>query len=182
MSKKILIYTKKGDKGLTSLIGGKRLPKFNIQVESYGTVDELNSNIGLLREHLKEGRDKDFLLDIQKHLYIVQTQLAVGDVKLQKKFPPIKNDDIISIEKEIDIITLSLPELKSFIIPGGSIAVATCHVVRCVCRRAERLVVQLDQKKPVAQNIIPYLNRLSDYFFTLARKTAHVQGVKVNNF
>lgn len=180
MKKTILIYTKTGDKGKTALIGGKRVPKYHLRVEAYGTIDDLNSHVGLLREYVKKKKDINFLLKIQQDLFIIQTQLSNDDEKNIKKLPALKSTDIIAIEKEIDNISSMLPTLKTFLIPGGSVSVAFCHIVRCVCRRAERIVVKLDKKKKVTNNILSYLNRLSDYFFVLARKISIAEGIKEN--
>jgi cob(I)alamin adenosyltransferase len=164
------IYTKTGDTGKTALLGGKRVAKYHNRIEAYGTIDELMSTIGYLRVIIKREKDKDFLLQIQQCLMNVQTQLAAADEKIASKFPVLKSEDIKSLEKEIDIISEKLPPLKSFLIPGGNQAAAWCHMVRCTCRRAERLVVKLTEKNKIDPLIIPYLNRLSDYLFVLARK------------
>jgi len=164
------IYTKTGDTGETTLLGGKRVAKYHDRIEAYGNIDELNSDIGYLRVLIKLKKDKDYLLHIQHCLMNVQTQLAAADEKIAAKFPVLKSDDIKSLEKEIDTISEKLPPLKSFLIPGGNQAAAWCHIVRCSCRRAERLVVKLAEKNKIDALIIPYLNRLSDYLFVLARK------------
>jgi cob(I)alamin adenosyltransferase len=164
------IYTKTGDTGKTALLGGKRVAKCHDRIEAYGNVDELNSNIGYLRVLIKSKKDKDSLLYIQHCLMNIQTQLAAADEKIAAKFPALKSESIRSLEKEIDTISEKLPPLKSFLIPGGNQAAAWCHIVRCNCRRAERLVVKFAERNKVDPLIIPYLNRLSDYLFVLARE------------
>lgn len=167
------IYTRKGDKGETSLIGGKRLPKYNDRIETYGTVDELNSFLGLLRDQDIYKSTKNVLLTIQKKLFIIQSSLAT-DPETEDKFelPQIEQKDIDFLEKEIDKSSKNLPELKSFIIPGGHAVISYCHVARSICRRAERNCVKLSSIDIVEELNIKYLNRLSDYLFVLARKLA----------
>lgn len=163
------IYTKKGDSGETSLLGGARVPKFHLRIESYGTVDELNSYIGLLRDHLQNQHDRSVLLYIQDRLFTLGSSLAVQPGKDSIQIPEIKETDIEMLEKEIDTYDLKLPPLKSFILPGGHPAVSHAHVARCICRRAERRCVELSVHEEVNPVIIRYLNRLSDYLFTLSR-------------
>ena len=167
------IYTKKGDKGETSLIGGKRVPKYHDCIEAYGTVDELNSYLGLIRDQEIDRLTKEVLFNIQNKLFVIQSSLAL-DPSVEDKFnlPQINQKDIEFLEKEIDKANETLAELKSFIIPGGHTFVSYCHIARCVCRRAERVTVKLAESNKVEELNIKYLNRLSDYLFILARKLA----------
>lgn len=160
------IYTKTGDKGETSLIGGQRVMKCCDRVEAYGTVDELNSHIGLLAEMTPGDPCYEKLYDVQNNLFIIQTLLAAEDTT---GLPPLKEEAILSLESEIDLFSQTLPPLKSFVIPGGTLASAQCHVARTVCRRAERCIVRLSQENPVEEKISRYVNRLSDYLFVLSR-------------
>jgi len=176
------IYTKTGDKGFTSLIGGTRVPKHHLRIESYGTVDELNSYIGLIRDHDITPHDKDFLKEIQDRLFIIGSSLATDPDKSKISVPYLYQDDIETLEHEIDHINTRLPELKHFILPGGSTTISYCHVARCVCRRAERITVHLAEGSVVDEKIIIYLNRLSDYLFTLARKVANDGKIPENQW
>jgi cob(I)alamin adenosyltransferase len=165
------IYTKKGDKGETSLIGGKRVPKYHDRIEAYGTVDELNSYLGLIRDQEIDKLTKGVLFNIQNKLFVIQSSLAL-DPSVEDKFnlPQINQKDIEFLENEIDKANETLAELKSFIIPGGHTFVSYCHIARCVCRRAERLVIKLSESNDISPLILKYLNRLSDYLFVLSRK------------
>lgn len=166
------IYTKTGDKGITSLLGGKRVYKSDDRINAYGTIDELNSYIGLLGDQeVNKGR-KIQLKEIQDRLFTLGSHLASDPEKGSMKLPDLKEDDILLLEKEMDKMNEILPEMRSFILPGGHQSVSFCHIARCVCRRAERLVVQLHEKQPVEAIIIAYLNRLSDYLFVLSRTMA----------
>lgn len=165
------IYTKTGDKGETSLFGGKRLPKSHIRIEAYGTVDELNSWVGLLRDVSDSAAVKSLLKEIQDRLFTLGSNLA-SDPDKEMITPDIFESDIAHLEKAIDAMNESLPPLKNFILPGGHTSVSFCHIARCVCRRAERQVVNLALHEPVEELIIRYLNRLSDYLFVLSRKLA----------
>jgi cob(I)alamin adenosyltransferase len=169
------IYTKTGDGGNTSLIGGTKVPKNDLRIETYGTVDELNSWIGLISDQLQDADVKTFLKEIQDRLFTIGATLATDAAKESKmKLPDLHTGDVEALEKNIDAMTEQLPPMKHFILPGGHVAVSSIHVARCVCRRAERLAVSLRQHDvPVADLVIQYLNRLSDYLFTLARYTAH---------
>jgi len=167
------IYTKKGDKGETSLLGGTQVAKSHIRIESYGTVDELNSWLGLIRDQKIDKPTKKFLIHIQDRLFTIGSHLASDPNKKGIKIPDIKEEDIISLEKEIDNMNEVLPEMKNFVLPGGHTAVSYCHIARCVCRRAERCTVNLASKEKVEDIIIKYLNRLSDYLFVLSRKFSH---------
>jgi len=174
------IYTKTGDKGKTSLLGGTKVPKSHIRIESYGTVDELNSCIGLVRDHLTHEHSKTVLKEIQDRLFIIGSSLACDpDKEPLMKIPDLKESDINLLENEIDGMTKELPPMKNFILPGGHVAVSTTHVARCVCRRAERLCVSMqDQEMFVEPLVLKYINRLSDYLFVLARYVTHLLGVE----
>ena len=176
------IYTKTGDKGLTSLIGGTRVPKHHLRIESYGTVDELNSYIGLIRDQDITVRDKDILKHIQDRLFTIGASLAADPGKSKMVIPDLHDEDIELLEREMDIIDEQLPPLKHFILPGGSNAISFCHIARCVCRRAERITVHLAEESPVDEKVNIYLNRLSDYLFTLARKIGDEQSIPENKW
>lgn len=164
------IYTKTGDKGQTSLIGGVRVPKYHLRIESYGTVDELNSYIGLVKDCLTDTHTQSVLAEIQDRLFTIGSVLASDPEKSKMKIPDVLDTDITLLETEMDAMDATLPELKSFVLPGGNITASYCHVARCVCRRAERLTVQLQTESEVPQIVLTYLNRLSDYLFMLSRK------------
>jgi cob(I)alamin adenosyltransferase len=164
------IYTKTGDKGLTSLIGGTRVSKHHLRIESYGTVDELNACIGLILAQNPSPGAAKVLLRIQDRLFVMGALLAADPERSKMKLPELTAEDSVYLEREIDAMTAVLPELRHFILPGGSPAGAACHLARCVCRRAERIVVHLAEESVVDEKIIIYLNRLSDYLFTLSRK------------
>ncbi|RXK83042.1 cob(I)yrinic acid a,c-diamide adenosyltransferase [Filimonas effusa] len=170
------IYTKTGDKGKTSLIGGTKVPKSHLRIESYGTVDELNSYIGLVSDHLHHPHLSAMLKEIQDRLFTVGAALACDPEKeLKMSIPDLKEEDIALLENEIDRMTEELPAMKHFILPGGHVAVSTAHIARCVCRRAERICVAMtEQEMPVEPLVIKYLNRLSDYLFVLARYAGHI--------
>lgn len=176
------IYTKTGDKGLTSLIGGTRVPKHHIRIESYGTVDELNSWVGLIRDQDIAEYDREILKQIQDRLFTIGSSLAADPEKSKMVIPDLHLEDISLLEKEIDAMNEELPELRHFILPGGSNAISYCHIARCVCRRAERITVHLAEDNPVDEQVIIYLNRLSDYLFTLGRRIAHQQQVPENKW
>jgi len=176
------IYTKTGDKGLTSLIGGTRVPKHHLRIESYGTVDELNSYIGLIRDQDITERDKDILKHIQDRLFTIGASLAADPEKSKMVIPDLHDEDIELLEHEMDIIDAQLPPLKHFILPGGSNAISFCHIARCVCRRAERITVHLAEESQVDGKVNIYLNRLSDYLFTLARKIGDEQSIPENKW
>ncbi len=172
------IYTKTGDGGATSLIGGTKVPKNDIRIETYGTVDELNSWIGLINDQLCDDEFQSELKEIQDRLFTIGSSLATDAEKEAKmKLPDLHQSDIDFLEKRIDEMTAVLPPMKSFILPGGHQTVSSIHITRCVCRRAERLAVNMQQHELfVDQKIIQYLNRLSDYLFTLARYAAQKLG------
>jgi cob(I)alamin adenosyltransferase len=173
------IYTKKGDKGQTSLIGGTKVPKSDLRIECYGTVDELNSYLGLIVSMISpRSKSRVVLNRIQERLFVVGSLLANDHRVSRMKLPQLHEEDVVFLEKEIDLMTAKLQELKAFILPGGSRASSWCHVARCVCRRAERAVVELSLKDKVDTIVIIYLNRLSDYLFVLARALNQAQGIK----
>ena len=172
------IYTKTGDKGLTSLIGGTRVPKSSLRVECYGTVDELNSYIGLVRDQEVNAARRPLLKEIQDRLFTIVSALAADPEKSKMKLPDLHAADVTLLEDEMDRLNLDLPELRAFILPGGHPAVSQAHVARCVCRRAERLVVHLGEESFVAELVAVYLNRLSDFLFVLSRAMAHELGVE----
>lgn len=174
------VYTKTGDKGTTALFGGTRVSKHNIRIESYGTVDELNSHIGLIRDQDINNHYKTVLIEIQDRLFTVGAILATppeketlknGQPRLQQL--GILDSDIEYLEKEIDTMEESLPQMTHFVLPGGHTTVSYCHIARCVCRRAERLAVHLNELEPTDIHVLTYLNRLSDYLFVLARKLSY---------
>ncbi len=168
------VYTRGGDKGKTSLIGGTRVPKYDIRIEAYGTVDEVNSWMGLLRDHAPDEGIKKTLIEIQDRLFTLGSQLAADPEKSRMKLPPILDADIFYLEEEIDRMDATLPEMRSFVLPGGHPVVSYAHIARCVCRRAERATIQLSDHSPTPEIAIRYLNRLSDYLFVLARALAQV--------
>jgi cob(I)alamin adenosyltransferase len=166
------IYTKTGDKGKTALIGGTKVSKSNLRIDAYGTVDELNSYIGLVSDYLT---DAHFLREIQDRLFTIGSSLACDPEKETKmRIPDLHEGDITLLENKMDEMNEVLPEMKSFLLPGGHVAVSTCHVARCVCRRAERLCVALqEQDQFIEPLVLQYMNRLSDYLFVLARWIGH---------
>jgi len=176
------IYTKTGDKGFTSLIGGTRVPKYHLRIESYGTVDELNSYIGLIRDQDISAHDKDLLKQVQDRLFTIGSSLASDPEKSRMVIPDLHAEDITLLEGEMDAMNEYLPQLRHFILPGGNNAISYCHIARCVCRRAERLGVHLATESNVDEKVIIYLNRLSDYLFTLARKIAHDDKIAENQW
>lgn len=173
------IYTKTGDLGKTSLIGGTKVPKNDLRIEAYGTVDELNSHIGLTIDHASDAHSKLLLKEIQDRLFTIGSCLACDPEKEPlMKIPDLREDDILLLEHEIDKMTEALPPMKWFILPGGHIAVSITHITRCICRRAERLCVNMQEHELfVDPLVIKYLNRLSDYLFVLARYTGHLLQV-----
>lgn len=176
------IYTKTGDAGETSLIGGTRVPKYHLRIEAYGTIDELNSYLGVIRDQIPNETAFKILLDIQDRLFTIGSELATGPEGSRMQIPDLKPEDIQQLEKEIDLMTDDLPVLKNFILPGGNVVSSHCHVARCICRRAERLVVHLNTETPVPELIIPYLNRLSDYLFVLSRFILKINGAEEVNW
>lgn len=177
------IYTKLGDKGSTKLIGGKDVKKHNVQVDTYGSIDELNSYIGLIRDFTNDQHIKKSLIEIQKNLFNIGAILAFQDEKTAEKYLKtkkirIQKEDIYTIEKNIDIISEKLPKIDKFIIPGGHQEVSYCHIARSVCRRAERNASKLKSIYNFQDEILIYLNRLSDYIFILARKFSIDLGIE----
>ncbi len=172
------IYTRAGDKGTTSLIGGTRVYKSHDRIDVYGTVDELNSYIGLIRDQEVNAGRRDFLKEIQDRLFTIGATLASDPEKSTKKIPDLLESDVKILEDAIDEMTAVLPELRHFVLPGGHPSVSFCHIARCVCRRAERLATGLSQVSFVEELVIVYLNRLSDYLFVLSRKMAQELGVE----
>ncbi len=164
------IYTKTGDKGQTSLLGGTRVSKHHIRIDAYGTVDELNSHIGLIRDQNIDAHSQKILIEIQDRLFTIGSSLASDPEKSKVKIPDLQEEDIVLLEKEIDKMNETLPEMKSFVLPGGHTTVSFCHIARCVCRRAERNIIALSENSFVHESVIKYLNRLSDYLFVLSRK------------
>ncbi len=171
------IYTKTGDKGTTALFGGTRVPKHHIRIDSYGTVDELNSHIGLIRDQDIDPRSKEILVHIQDKLFTVGAVLATDPDKMTLKngkdrlnIPRVNEEDIELLETEMDHMNDHLPPMTHFVLPGGHTTVSYCHIARCVCRRAERLATALYDISPFDEHTLKYLNRLSDYLFVLARK------------
>jgi len=173
------IYTKGGDLGKTSLIGGTRVPKSHIRIESYGTVDELNSFVGLLNDLITDHATKVVLNEIQDRLFTVGSSLACDpDKESNLKIPDLKEADITYLEHQIDAMNTVLEPMKSFILPGGHQAISTAHIARCVCRRAERWCVNLQEEDLFVDPIVlKYLNRLSDYLFVVARYIGHLNGI-----
>ena len=174
------VYTKTGDSGTTALFGGTRVPKHHIRIESYGTVDELNSHIGLIRDQDMSDLYKNVLIEVQDRLFTVGAILATPPEKetMKNGQPRLQNlgiveSDIEFLENEIDRMEEALPPMTHFVLPGGHTTVSYCHIARCVCRRAERLAVHLNDIEPTDERVIKYLNRLSDYLFVLARKLSH---------
>lgn len=172
------IYTKTGDKGTTSLIGGVRVPKNHIRIESYGTIDELNSYLGVVNDTTQHEKISIWIKEIQDRLFTIGSVLATAPNKeISMKLPDVHVEDVQWLEQRIDEMNEQLPEMRSFILPGGHLAASSCHVARCVCRRAERIcVAMLELNEEVPDLVIQYLNRLSDFLFVLARFIAHENG------
>ncbi|MBW3466536.1 cob(I)yrinic acid a,c-diamide adenosyltransferase [Arthrospiribacter ruber] len=172
------IYTKTGDTGKTSLLGGKRVSKADLRIDAYGTVDELNSFIGLLRDQEINQKREDLLKEVQDRLFTIGATLATEPGKTNVKRPDLHNEDLEVLEKEIDAMESQLPPLKHFILPGGHQVVSYCHIARTVCRRTERCVIDLMEVEEVDEIIVKYLNRLSDYLFVLGRMVSQELGVE----
>jgi len=174
-----MIYTKTGDKGTTSLVGGSRVSKDDVRVEAYGTVDELNSHVGLLAEMMRGQQGYyDELKAVQRNLFTIQTLLATEDEALYARLPQLEEEEVEILERQIDTLSDRLPQLHSFVIAGGNMTGAQCHVARTVCRRAERCVVTLSRNSAVDDVLMRYLNRLSDYLFVLARHAVVSAGAQ----
>lgn len=174
------IYTRTGDKGTTALFGGTRVPKHHIRIDSYGTVDELNSNMGLLRDLIEDEHSQEIIMKIQDRLFTIGSTLATDPEKAVMKsgkqrldISKISPADIELLEQEMDQMNESLPPMTHFVLPGGHQTVSFCHIARCVCRRAERLAAALFELEPFDEKVLQYLNRLSDYLFVLARKLSN---------
>jgi cob(I)alamin adenosyltransferase len=176
------IYTKTGDKGFTSLIGGTRVAKHHLRIESYGTVDELNSYIGLIRDQDITDHDKQILKQIQDRLFTIGSLLAADPERSKMVTPDLHMADVELLEQEMDNMNERLPELRHFILPGGSNTISFCHIARCICRRAERITVHLAEESSVDEKVNIYLNRLSDYLFTLARKIGNEGKIPENQW
>jgi cob(I)alamin adenosyltransferase len=167
------IYTKTGDQGITSLFGGKRVSKADLRIDTYGTVDELNSYIGLLRDQPVNENRSEVLIEIQDRLFTIGSILATEPGNTKVKIPVLAETDSQLLEKEIDAMSAALPPMRFFVLPGGHPSVSFCHIARTVCRRAERLSIALHAIEPIDALVIQYLNRLSDYLFMLSRMVAH---------
>lgn len=163
------VYTKTGDKGTTGLLGGTRVSKAHLRIDAYGTVDELNSHIGMVRDQPVNAQIVDELIAIQNTLFVIGSHLASDPEKSKVVIPDIDTERITELEVAIDRMDAVLPEMRNFVLPGGHQSVSTGHIARCVCRRAERLIIALAADEPVNDNVIKYLNRLSDYLFVLCR-------------
>ena len=167
------IYTKTGDQGTTGLFGGKRVPKDDLRIETYGTIDELNSWIGLVRDQPVNQSREEILIHIQDRLFTIGSILATDPGNTKVKIPALLEEDITTLEKAIDAMDAELPPMRFFVLPGGHQSVSHGHIARTVCRRAERLTISLSRQEEVQPIVIKYLNRLSDYIFMLCRKMAH---------
>lgn len=172
------IYTKTGDKGTTALFGGKRVSKADLRIDTYGTVDELNSWMGMVRDLEVNQTRRATLIRIQNNLFVVGSILATEPGNEKVKIPALSETEVHFLEQEIDAMETALPAMRFFVLPGGHTAISTCHVARTVCRRAERLSIALHEQEPVAPIVIQYLNRLSDYLFVLSRKVTYELGVE----
>ncbi|MBI3133600.1 MAG: cob(I)yrinic acid a,c-diamide adenosyltransferase [Bacteroidetes bacterium] len=170
------IYTKKGDAGKTGLIGGTRVPKHSVRIEAYGTVDELNSHLGILRDRAVSEKFREEIIFIQDRLFTLGSLLAVDPAKSKMELPQVHATDVEYLEKSIDAMESELEPMKFFVLPGGHETVSFCHIARCVCRRAERRVCELDEQVPQNPIILAFLNRLSDYLFVYGRYVSHKTG------
>jgi cob(I)alamin adenosyltransferase len=176
MAEEFKIYTKGGDKGETSLLGGTRVMKSHDRVEAYGNLDELNSFIGLIRDQEINAHYHEVLIRIQENLFVAEALIARDPEKEAQNLPILREEEILALENEIDQMNEELPPIRNFILPGGHPTVSYCHIARTVCRRAERSLIRLNKTSPVEDIIIRFLNRLSDYLFVLARKTGKDEG------
>ena len=172
------IYTKTGDEGTTSLFGGKRVSKSELRIDTYGTVDELNSWMGVLRDQEVNQKRKDVLIEIQDRLFTIGSILATEPENTKVKIPSLSENDVAFLEKGMDEMDAQLQPMRFFVLPGGHTSISWGHVSRTVCRRAERLVIALHQHEKVEPLVIKYLNRLSDYLFVLCRMMTHELGVE----
>jgi len=172
------IYTKGGDKGKTSLLGGKRVSKFHQRIEAYGTVDELMAQVAMLRDMIENPQLREQLSEIMERLMASSAVIAADGGDIPENMPELENKDVLYVEEAIDRIDHELPKLDHFILPGGHIHASQANIARTVCRRAERILLKLHEEEPVDEIIIRYFNRLSDYFFLISRKIAHDYGIK----
>ncbi|MFV0417453.1 MAG: cob(I)yrinic acid a,c-diamide adenosyltransferase [Dysgonomonas sp.] len=178
--KKSLVYTKTGDKGMTSLVGGKRVAKAHVRLEAYGTADELNSFVGFLIEQIEDKHDLEVLSYIQHKLFTVGSYLATETEAMSPKAASIITDkDISLLENEMDRMDSELPPLRQFVLPGGSESATRAHICRTVCRRTERCIYRVKEGFPVDDQVLMFVNRLSDYFFLLARKESNKKGNEI---
>jgi cob(I)alamin adenosyltransferase len=179
MSEGNTVYTRGGDKGDTSLIGGERVPKYHHKIEAYGTIDELNSFVGLVRDYNQlDSHANDIIIFIQNILFNIESRLASTDENIRDAMPEVIEQDIKLLESEIDKMNSVLPILKNFILPGGHKLISYTHVARTVCRRGERLMIKLLETNEIDSNSVKFINRLSDYFFVLGRKFSHELKLK----
>lgn len=172
------VYTKTGDTGTTSLIGGKRVDKSCARLESYGTIDELNAQVGLLLTYADEPTDRDCLISIQNNLFVIGAMLATDAASPHQPSCIITSDDVTNLEQSIDLASENLPKWRGFTLPGGCRAAAIAHICRTVCRRAERRILTLNVSEPVSPQLLAYVNRLSDYFYVLALRLNFLQGTE----
>lgn len=174
------IYTKTGDKGTTSLIGGTKVLKSDLRIEAYGTVDELNACIGLCKDVLQDSQSMKILSEIQDRLFTIGSSLACDPEKETKmRIPDLNESDIVLLEKEMDTMNTTIPAMKFFVLPGGHTTLSYLHIARCVCRRAERCCVRMEAaQQEVAPMVLKYMNRLSDYLFVLSRYTGHLLNIE----
>lgn len=172
------VYTRKGDSGKTGLIGGTRVPKYALRIDAYGTVDELNSYLGLLRDRAVSEEYKLVIIEIQDRLFTIGSWLASDPEKGKMQLPEIMESDITYLENGIDEMDKSLEPMRFFVLPGGHETVSFCHITRCVCRRAERIVTQLNDESELNPLILAYLNRLSDYLFVYGRYVSAKLGAE----
>jgi cob(I)alamin adenosyltransferase len=174
------IYTKTGDKGTTSLIGGRRVPKNHQRIEAYGTVDELIAFLGVVRDYVKNPDIQNNIIRIQDELMVCAAMLATDDEVYQKKFPKLSESSTVWLETEMDKMEKGLTTLTKFLLPGGHPAVSFCHVARTVCRRAERMTIGIEEKVTFSSDVVRYLNRLSDYLFVLSRHlSVDIQAIEI---
>ena len=176
MAEEFKIYTKGGDKGTTSLMGGSRVPKYDDRIEAYGTLDELNSFLGLIRDFGIQEKYRELILEVQHIVFAAESHLASENEKSAARLPELEESMIDKLEREIDSMNAELPPLKNFLLPGGHPVVSYCHISRTICRRAERLVIKVAEKFEIDPIILRFLNRLSDYLFVLARKLGQEFG------
>lgn len=172
------VYTKTGDAGTTSLVGGKRVPKECARLESYGTIDELNAQVGLLLTYVTEQKDRDCLISIQNNLFVIGAQLATEADSPHQPSCVVTLDDVTQLEQSIDQAAEGLPKWKGFTLPGGRREAALAHICRTICRRAERRILALNAAEKVDEQLLAYVNRLSDYFYVLALRLNFLHGTE----